>query len=174
MQCASPKIGAPIPRVWGRGSGRCRATSGSRPAPACACCCPCGCKLQRSRGHLRHLRPISHGGRPDHPSSGSIDYLGNGTGDTAPQLIDGFNSAVDPVGRVLYALAINEGRVESVTLYGFSVDTGGAWGVMDTASCVKWGDCAFQNLRDTYLTLCLEMHCSGCLHVRYALLWLPH
>lgn len=59
-------------------------------------------------------------------SSGSIDYLGQGTGDTAPQLIDGFNSAVDPVGRVLYALAINEGRVESVTLYGFSVDSGGA------------------------------------------------
>jgi hypothetical protein len=57
-------------------------------------------------------------------ASGAVAYLGQGTGGS-DDLIDGFNTALDPVGRVLYALAIYQGARETVTLFGLSVDTGG-------------------------------------------------
>jgi hypothetical protein len=56
-------------------------------------------------------------------ASGDVGYAGTGTGGS-DDLINGFNVAIDPVGRILYALGANEGAVEALTLFGFSVDTG--------------------------------------------------
>lgn len=55
--------------------------------------------------------------------SGSVAYFGQGTGSSL-DLINGFNVAIDTTGRVLYALGAYEGAVETVSLFGFEVDTG--------------------------------------------------
>jgi len=56
-------------------------------------------------------------------ADGAVRYVGMGTGSSL-DVINGYNVAIDPVGRVLYALAAYEGAVETVTLFGFAVDSG--------------------------------------------------
>lgn len=65
--------------------------------------------------------------------SGGVEYLGQGTG-ASDALINGFNTALDPTNRILYGFGVYEGAVETITLFGFSVDTGGAYGMYAKAT----------------------------------------